>query len=134
MRARCVVLALLALPLTACSAAAPTAASKFKGDQANVAKVVDDLAAAGRKGDANAICANVLAKQLVAELKTAGGDCETEMKRAIQDASDYDLQVRSVVVKGTTATAQVRQGKAGQVATFSFVKESGGWRATALGG
>jgi hypothetical protein len=55
------------------------------------------------------------------------------MDRAISDASDYDLQVTSVKINGANATAQVRQGKSGQVATFTFVKESGGWRASALG-
>jgi hypothetical protein len=133
MRRTLLVTALLALPLSACGAAAPSAASKFKGDQANVAKVVDDLATAGRKRDAKTICAKILSQQLVTELKSAGGDCETEMKRAIDDASDYDLQVKSVTVNGNNATAQVRQGAAGHVATFTFVKEASGWRASALG-
>ncbi len=58
----------------------------------------------------------------------------TEIDRAIKDASDYDLQVTDVKVNGTTATAQVRQGESKNVATFTFVKEKGGWRASALGG
>ena len=56
------------------------------------------------------------------------------MKAAIKDAEDYDLQVRSVKVNGVNATAQVRQGNDGQVATFTFVKEGKDWRASALGG
>ena len=68
------------------------------------------------------------------ELKSAGGDCVTEMDRAINDANDYDLKVDSVKVNGTTATARVRQGESKTVATFSFVKEKDGWRALALGG
>ena len=79
------------------------------------------------------ICTEILAKQLVAELKTAGGDCETEMDRAIKDATDYDLQVVSVKVNGANATAQVRQGDDGPVATFTFVKEGDAWKASALG-
>jgi hypothetical protein len=125
--------AVLALLLSACGTAASTQNSKFKGEQQNVVKVVDALAAAGTRGDANKICKQILSKQLVTELKTAGGDCVTEMDRAISDASDYDLQVTSVKINGANATAQVRQGKSGQVATFTFVKESGGWRASALG-
>ena len=74
-----------------------------------------------------------LAKQLVTEIKSAGSDCVTEMDRAIKDANDYDLQVTSVKVNGDNATAQVRQGKDGQTATFTFVKEGGVWRASALG-
>src|SRR4051812_16110943 len=111
MRRSALIAAALALPMTACGAAPKSdSASKFKGDQAAVAELVDDLATAGRAGDAQKICSQILAKQLVAELKSAGGDCVTEMDRAIDDASDFDLQVRSVKVNGNTASAQVRQG------------------------
>jgi hypothetical protein len=123
----------LALALSACGAAPPSQESKYTGDQAQVAKLVDELADAGRRGNAQKICTEILAKQLVDELKSAGGDCVSEMKRAITDASDYDLQVDDVKVTGTTATARVRQGTSKKVATFAFVKEKGGWRASALG-
>jgi hypothetical protein len=38
-----------------------------------------------------------------------------------------------VKINGDNATAQVRQGEDGQVATFTFVKEGGAWKASALG-
>jgi hypothetical protein len=133
MRRTLALTAVLALFLSACGTATSNQNSKFKGEQQNVVKVVDALASAGSRGDAGRICKEILSKQLVTELKTAGGDCVTEMDRAISDASDYDLQVTSVKINGANATAQVRQGKSGQVATFTFVKESGGWRASALG-
>jgi len=133
MRSTLVLAAVLALSLSACGAAPSTQNDKFKGAQQDVVKVVDALAAAGTRGDADKICTEILAKQLVTELKAAGGDCVTEMDRAISDASDYDLQVTSVKINGANATAQVRQGKDGQVATFTFVKEGGAWKASALG-
>jgi hypothetical protein len=133
MRRALLALAVIALPLAGC-ATAQTSKSKFKGEAGKVAAVVDDLAAAGRTGNAKKICTDILARQLVQELRSAGGDCQAEMKSAIQDASDYDLQVASVKVTGSTATAQVRQGDHGKTATFSFVKENGDWRASALGG
>jgi hypothetical protein len=133
MRRALLALALIALPLAGC-AGAQTSKSNFKGDAGKVAAVVDDLASAGRTGNAKKICSDILARQLVAELKSAGGDCESEMKAAIQDASDYDLKVDSVKVTGGSATARVRQGTKGRVATFSFIKEKGNWRASALGG
>src|SRR3954452_1647426 len=127
--------AVLALGLSACGAATtPRSSDKFSGDQGKIAQLVDDLAKAGSQGDARKICSEILAKQLVDELKSAGGDCVTEMDRAIKDASDYDLRVDSVKINGTTATAKVRQGEGGKVTTFAFVKENGGWRASALGG
>jgi len=125
--------AVLALALAGCGAAASSQNSRFKGAQQDVVKVVDSLASAGSRGDAQRICTEILAKQLVTELKSAGGDCVAEMDRAIKDASDYDLQVTSVKIDGDNATAQVRQGKNGQVATFTFVKEGGAWKASALG-
>jgi hypothetical protein len=133
MRRALLALALAALPLAGCGAV-QTSKSKFKGEAQKVAQVVDDLAAAGRTGNAKKICTDILAHQLVQELKTAGGDCQTEMKAAIQDASDFDLRVNSVKVDGGNATAKVEQGTHGKTATFSFVKENGGWRASALGG
>jgi hypothetical protein len=123
-----------ALTLSACGTASSSSDVKFTGAQKDVADVIDKLATAGQRHDASAICNDILAKQLVTELKSAGGDCESEMKDAISDATDYDLQVRSVKVTGNNATAQVRQGDDGKVSTFTFVKEAGGWRATALGG
>ena len=125
--------AVLALALTGCGAASSTSNSKFKGAQQDVVKVVDSLAQAGSRGDADKICTEILAKQLVTELKSAGGDCVTEMDRAIKDASDYDLQVTSVKINGNNASAQVRQGKDGQIATFTFVREGDAWKASALG-
>jgi hypothetical protein len=135
MRRLLVLISAAALALSACGTSSSSSSDvKFSGAQQDVANVVDKLATAGRRGDAATICNDILAKQLLAQLKTAGGNCETEMKNAIRDASDYDLQVRSVKVTGSNATAQVRQGKHGQVATFTFVKEGSAWRASALGG
>ena len=134
MRRTALVTVLLGLALSACGAAPAKQESKFKtGDQQAIAKLVDDLAAAGRAGKADKICNEILAKQLVDELKTAGGDCVSEMDRAINDANDYDLQVDEVKVNGSTATATVRQADSKKTAIFSFVKEKAGWRASALG-
>jgi pheromone shutdown protein TraB len=126
------VLAALLLPLAGC-AAQTSGGGSFKGQAQQVAQVVADLSAAGRAGDAGKICTSILAKELVQQLRAAGGDCQTEMKSAIQDATDYDLQVANVQVTGNRATARVRQGKKGRVVTFTFVKENGGWRASSLG-
>jgi hypothetical protein len=123
-----------ALALSACGTASTSNDVKLTSAQQDVADVVDKLAAAGARHNAKTICNDILSKQLVTELKSAGGDCETEIGDAIADATDYDLQVRSVKINGNNATAQVRQGKHGKVSTFTFVKEGGGWRATALGG
>jgi hypothetical protein len=123
-----------ALALGACGASSSSSSSsKFKGEQGQVAKVVSDLADAGRRKDAAKICSTILSSDLVAQIKSAGGDCEQEMKKVIDDADDYDLEVQTVRIEGNQAQARVRQGKKGPLTTFSFVRESGGWRATSLG-
>jgi hypothetical protein len=124
---------LAALALSACGTST-TPTPKFKGSAKDVADQIDKLAAAGRRGDAKTICDDILASQLLTQLKTAGGDCESEMKDAIRDANDFDLNVRAVKVTGNNATAQVQQGDKGKTATFTFVKEGNAWKASALGG
>jgi polyhydroxyalkanoate synthesis regulator phasin len=127
-------LATAALALGGCGAATrSSSSSKFQGEQEQVAKVVDDLASDGRRKNASKICSDLLAPSLVAQIRTAGSDCEQEMKKAIDDADDFDLAVQTVRVTGKRAQARVRQGDHGPVATFSFVKANGGWRATSLG-
>src|SRR4051794_41563153 len=122
MRRALLAAAFLALPLAGCGAAPQTSKSKFKGEQQQVAQVVDDLSAAGRSGDAEKICSDILSKSLVAELKSAGGDCVSEMKGAIDHASDYDLRVSNIKGAGNTATAQVRPRANVLLPTFPLVK------------
>jgi hypothetical protein len=133
MRRTVAMVAVLALSLGACGTTETADQPDFNDQQQQVVEVVDNLAQAGRRGDADQICTDILAKRLIDELKAAGGECVTEMDRAIKDANDYDLQVRSVKITGDNATAQVRQGDDGEVATFSFVREGGVWKASALG-
>jgi hypothetical protein len=127
-------LAALALALGGCGAAATTSSSsKFPGEQGQVAKVVDNLASDGRGKNPDKICSDLLAPSLVARIRSVGGDCVAEMKKAIEDADDFNLEVLSVRVTGNRAQARVRQGKDGPQATYSFVKQGASWRATSLG-
>jgi hypothetical protein len=133
MRRTLAIAAVLALGLSACGSS--DSDSKPSGTpQEQITKVVDNLSTAGQRRDAERICTEVLAKQLVEELKTAGGDCLTEMDRAIKDATDFDLKISQIKVTGNSATARVRQGEDGETAVFSFVKEGNVWKASALGG
>jgi hypothetical protein len=132
MRRTFAIVAVLALGVSACGG---TDSSKPSGTpQEQITKVVDNLSTAGQRRDADRICKEILAKRLVDELKTAGGDCVTEMDRAIKDATDFDLKISQIKVTGNTATARVRQGEDGRTAVFSFVKEGNTWKASALGG
>lgn len=130
MRRTLAIAVVLALGVSACGASD----AEPETPQEAITQVVDNLSAAGQRRDADRICKEILAKRLVDELKTAGGDCVTEMDRAIKDATDFNLTISQVKVTGNSATARVRQGEDGDTATFSFVKEGNVWKASALGG
>jgi hypothetical protein len=123
----------LTLALAGCSTAG-SSSSKFSGAQGDVAKVVSDLAQAGQRKDAQKICTQIIAQSLVRQIGAAGTTCQAEMKKAIDDADDFDLTVQRVNVHGSQATAVVKRGKTGPTATFKFVRQQGSWRATSFGG
>ena len=56
------------------------------------------------------------------------------MKKAIEDADDYELDVSDVTVTGSTATATVKRGDDGATQTMEFTREGSDWRATSLSG
>jgi outer membrane PBP1 activator LpoA protein len=125
-----------ALAVAGCGAQAEqtSSADRFKGDERAVAQKVEDLQEAGESRKPEDICSQILASALVQELEAAGVDCADEMEKAIDDADDYDLDVREVNIAGSTATVTVRRGEDGPTETMEFTKENGQWRATALSG
>jgi hypothetical protein len=131
---RVVLAFLLAVAVAGCGGQAQTSsADNFSDpDQKAVAEKIEDLEAAGRRGQADDICTDILAKTLVSQLDAAGTDCATEMQKAIDDATQFDLSVQKVTINGNEATAEVKQGDDGPTETVTFAKESGDWRATAL--
>ena len=128
-------LLLAALALGGCTAQQDTSADRFQGAEREVADVVDELAAASRSGDGEEICTKIVTAKLAEQL--ADGDtCKDEVEQALSDANDYDLEVRSVTVSGSTARAEVSQGDegdGGRTATLEFERGGDGWRATSLG-
>ena len=111
-----------------------TSVDSFSGDERAVAQKIEDLQEAGSRRDPEKICTEILAKSLVQQLETAGTSCTDVMKKAIEDADDYDLDVRKVTISGETATATVRRGEDGPTETMEFAKEGDDWRATSLSG
>ena len=124
-------LTVLALVAAGCGAAQDSAAGRFSGEERRVAQVVEDLASAGTEKDAAEICSRILAKQLVDRLSEGGQDCVAEVKKAVDDADEFELTVERVQVTGTTATARVKDGT-GRIQRLGFVREGQDWRASSL--
>ena len=128
-----VVLVAAALGAAGCTSSTGSSSSKFSGAQGDIAQVVSDLAKDGQRKDAQKICSDILARELVDKLNQAGTSCGQEMDKAIADADDFDLSVQKVTITGSNATAVVRRGKDGPTATFRFVREGGKWKAIDFG-
>jgi S-adenosylmethionine synthetase len=114
--------------------ASPSTTDDFSGEEKAVAQVVEDISTAAKSGDATQICSQMLSDALVDRMKAGKSSCSQELDASLDEADDFDLEVKDVTVTGTTATAKVegRDGSGDRVATFRFVKESGKWKAEAI--
>jgi hypothetical protein len=134
MRLRLAILAAAAaLAVAGCGSTESSSAGDFKGDEGQVAQVIEDLQRAGQGGDPDRICGDILTPKLAEEVGRGGVSCADEVDKAIGDAEDFELRVTDVTVSGSTATAKVHQGSGGKAAaTFELARERGRWRIASL--
>ena len=85
-----------------------------------------------RAGDADLICSKLLAPEVLATVKEAGGDCARDLMadRIAEAGPDYALDVRSVHVAGDRATAATRavETDGTREVRQPLVRVGGGWR------
>lgn len=125
-------LPLLAAGLAACGGTVST--SSFKGEAHAVAQTLSNLQADATAADQKKICANDLAKSVVARLGGAKG-CEAAIKGQLAEIDPpIELEVKSIDVSGATATASVTSTYEGKkrLSTLSLVKEGGRWKVSGL--
>jgi hypothetical protein len=121
-----------ALTLAACGGASPK--------RSDADRVRDTLAAFGQasaKHDYRRVCAELLAKPVIDNVRRAGLSCESAMKSALQGVQSPKLEVGEVTIKGNRASAKVHTTAANQAAsddTVALVREGGDWKIGALGG
>lgn len=134
-------LAACALALSACGASDKNSAKDFTGDQKAVAQTVEDLQKQGEKrtaSGAQAICDDLLAPALVAQIKRASSRaCDAVLKDALGDTDAFELQVKKVTINGDRATAVVTSqasGRKDRTDTLTLVKVGDAWKISALGG
>jgi hypothetical protein len=133
---RLIALALASAAVVAgCGSGDKNSAGKFQGDQKAVAQAVEDLQTAGRKGDANKICTDLLAASLVQTIKQASGDCQKAVDDALQDADSFEMTVEKVVVNGDRAVATVKSEAGNKDRTDAIALERVGsnWKIASLG-
>lgn len=125
-----------AIALAGCGATDNDSAADLEGEDRLVANTIEDLSDAGREGDGAEIC-SLLSEALITKIRTAAGDgvrCEDAIEDAIDDADSFDIDVISVRVDGTAATAVVESKENDDEIrdTFGLVKEARRWKVNAL--
>ena len=128
------VLALLALTLSACGATARDSTKDFTGPERDVAAAVEGLETAARDGDAGTACTKLFSAGLLATLKQNGTNCENAVKDAFRDADALDLTVDDVSISGTKATVKVTSGTGSRKQSDRLELEKSGtaWRISSL--
>jgi len=97
-------------------------------EQRAVLGVVDELRAASRRGDAEAICSELFSRSLARSItRAAGRSCADEV-RARFVSPDAEISVgREIRVTGQRATAVIREAN-GRQSALHLRMEDGGWR------
>lgn len=118
---------LLALTLGGCDS---NSAAQFSGQQRAVAETIERFQQAGRQGDIETICANLLAQRVLREFKQAGLSCHVQLGAAIKQTDNWDLTVEKVNINGVRATATVISKHDGKKRweQVPLVKEDGRWK------
>jgi hypothetical protein len=128
-------LAVLAtLTLAACGSAGTDSSSDFEGEQREVASAVEELQSAAADDDASEICQTLLARSLLDQIEGQGLRCTTAVNVALDATDTTELEVESVQVSGTTATARVTSGSGDNATTRTvrLSREGRNWKIASL--
>jgi hypothetical protein len=108
-----------------------TSAGNFSGEQATVAKVIDNLSSYGTSHQASNICNKIFTPSVAARLKAAGGTCDSVVTDALNTVDIFAITVQTVKITGSTALVTVKSTSNGKnvVQTLDLVHEPDGtWR------
>jgi len=123
---------LAALALGACGTT-PVSTSSFKGEEHEVAQAISNLQADATAGEQKKVCEKDLAQSVVSRL---GGmqNCDSALKDQLAQIDNLQVEVKSIKLAGSSATATVRSTYNGKLASSSLalVKEGGKWKVSGL--
>jgi hypothetical protein len=114
--------------LAACGTTGST--SNFKGERHAVAEAISNFASSATTADAHKICSEDLAKSVTSRLEADGSSCKKALEGQLAEIDNYELTVKSVDIKGDTATATVKTTESGKSRerTVSLVREGRSWK------
>jgi hypothetical protein len=118
-----------AVALAACASGGTDSSEDFEGDEREVASVVEDLQTAAADDDASEICRELLAPALIEQLGSQDG-CQKAVATVIDATDTTELEVDSVEVQGTNASARVTSGSGDNATTRTvrLVRDGRNWK------
>jgi hypothetical protein len=131
---RTVLFGLLALTVAGCGGVASDSAKDFKGEQAKVAAVIEQIEKAARADKPDVVCENLLTEERLALVKKLGTNCKTGVKDAFKDADSFDITVDKITISGNAATAKVTSGRGSNKKsdTLELKREGTAWKVDSL--
>jgi hypothetical protein len=137
MRARAIVALIPLLVLVGCGTTTGSSSSSkdFSAEQQKVADKIGDLSTAGSRNKPADICDDIVTADLRGKIATTGSDCAQEMKKAVEDADAFDLDVTDVTITGSTAKATVstKDRDKDVKRTFTLTRQGTAWRISSFG-
>lgn len=125
----------LALAALALASSVPAGCGEQDDPEADVRATLDALAQAVAQKDFQRLCDRIYAPELVKQIESVL-PCEVALQRStLASAQRPKLEVRSVTVKGNSATARIRTSAANEKPsddTAKLVKQGDDWRVIAL--
>ena len=121
--------------IAATLACAALLAACGQDDETAVRETLERYAKAVESKDYQTICDELLAQDLLENLRRVQAPCETAIQGGLRDVERPTITIRSVKVDGDTATAVARSDAANQEPsddTVRLVKEDGDWKVVAL--
>jgi len=127
---RLVALCLLAPAVAGCGAAPRDSAQDFKGDERDVAAVVERIETAARDDKPDVVCTQLLSAKLLETLRKQGTNCRTGVKESFRDADSLAITVDDVVIRGDHAIVKAgyRSGSKDRTATLDLDRDGGAWK------
>lgn len=102
--------------------------STVRDDQRGVLATIDALQTASQAGDGARVCSTVFTKSLVRSIERASPrSCATEVRQKLFRPEGSISVQRNITVKGSTATAVIREQNA-NVSTLHLVRQGSTWR------
>jgi hypothetical protein len=100
-----------------------------------VRQTLDRYAQATRAKDYQTLCDDLLAREIVDRIRSAGLPCEVALRTGLQNRRNPQLKVLGVEISGDQALARTRTTAIGEptsVDTIRMIRQGGGWRVASL--